>query len=250
MAIKLDEITTDITLEIDEEVISIADFQKATDSFLGLVRELSKAVSSNADSSAWQIKVYVGSAGVGVMAPPSSGLDPFRIRNVMVSGLKSLANGIRPGEFTDKAIEQARALASLFKKSTIEPNIRIWSQREESVKIGRSIANGANKLLSLDHEEDGTVDGVLEKVDGHGKLQFFVYDVIDNHSVKCEFTSDQLPQALASFQQRIEVVGRVKFRKDGVPVSIKASRIINYPSKSEIPTLSQMRALLSGGESA
>ena len=44
MAINVDKITTDITLELDEEVISMADFQKATDNFLGLVKELSKHI--------------------------------------------------------------------------------------------------------------------------------------------------------------------------------------------------------------
>lgn len=247
MAIKLDEITTEITLEIDEEVITIADFQKATDHFLGLVKELSKAVSGNEHSGAWQVKVYEGSAGVGV-APLSPVLDPFRIRNVMVSGLRSLANGVRPREFTDKAIEHSRSLASLFKKSSVDPNIRIWSQREESVRVGRNIAVGADKILAAVYEEDGTVDGILEKVDGHGKLQFIVYDVLDKRAVKCEFTSEQLPQALASFQHRVEVVGRVRYRNDGMAVSIQATRIINYPEKSEIPTLSQMRTILSGSK--
>jgi hypothetical protein len=248
MAIRLDDITTDITLEIDEDVISIADFQKATDSFLGLVKELSRAVSGNADAASWQVKVYKGSVGVGV-APLSSGLDSLRIRNVMVSGLRALADGIRPGEFTDKAIEHSKSLASLFRKSNVDPNVRIWSQREESVRVGRSVAAGAEKLLAAVYEEDGSVDGILEKVDGHGKLQLVIYDVLNNHAVKCEFANEQLPQALASFQQRVEVVGRVRYRRDGMPVSIRATRIINYPSKPDIPTLTQMRALLSGSAS-
>ena len=249
MAIKLDEITTDITLEIDEEVISIADFQKATDNFLGLVKELSKAVSENADAGAWQVKVYEGSAGVGV-APLSPLLDQARIRNVMVSGLRSLSKGIRPGEFTDRAIEHSKSLASLFKKSAVDPNVRIWSQREESVRVSRSIATGADELLAAVYEEDGSVDGILEKVDGHGKLQFVVYDIIDSRAVKCEFTNEQLHQALSSFQKRVEVIGRVKYRKDGMPVSIKANRIVNYPDKADIPTLAQMRVLLSGRAAA
>ena len=249
MAIRLDEITTDITLEIDEDVISIADFQKATDSFLGLVKELSRAVSGNADASAWRVKVYEGSAGVGV-APMSQQLDQVRIRNVMVSGLRSLSKGIRPGEFTDRAIEHSKSLASLFKKSAVEPNVRIWSKRDESVLVSRSIATGADALLAAVYEEDGAVDGLLEKVDGHGKLQFVVYDIIDNRAVKCEFTNEQLLQAISSFKQRVEVIGRVKYRKDGMPVSIKATRIVNYPNKADIPTLAQMRALLSGGANA
>jgi hypothetical protein len=35
-----------------------------------------------------------------------------------------------------------------------------------------------------------------------------------------------------------------------MPVSIKASKIINFPDKSEIPSLAQMRALLAGGNAA
>lgn len=249
MAIKLDEITTDITLEIDEDVISITDFQKATDSFLGLVKELSKVVSVNADASDWSVKVYGGSAGVGV-TPLSAELDSVLIRRAMISGLRSLSDGIRPGEFTDKAIEHSKALASLFKKFNVEPNIRVWSMRDESVRVARSVATGAETLLAAVYEEDGTVDGILEKVDGHRKLQFVVYDVIDKRAVKCDITDEQLRQALESFQQRVEVIGRVKYRKDGMPVSILATRIINYPKKSEIPSLTQMRALLSGRESA
>lgn len=250
MAINIDQITTDITLEIDEEVISIADFQKATDSFLGLVKELSKQVSgSKADSGEWFVKVYSGSAGVGVM-PSAQNLNADRVREIMVSGIRSLSHGIRPGEFSDKAIEHVKSLASLFKKSKLEPNVKIWSKKEESVLVVRKVATEADNLLAPAYEEQGAVDGILERVDGHGKSQFVIYDVIDERSVKCEVAESQLHQALENFKKRVEVVGTVRFRKDGMPVSIKASRIINFPSKSEIPSLAQMRVLLAGGTSA
>ena len=119
---------------------------------------------------------------------------------------------------------------------------RGWAHKMKVVSLVERDA-----LLAAVYEEDGAVDGLLEKVDGHGTLQFVVYDIIDRRAVKCEFTNEQLPQALSSFQQRVEVIGRVKYRKDGMPVSIKATRIVNYPNKADIPTLAQMRELLSGG---
>ncbi len=250
MAINVDQITTDITLELDEEVISIADFQKGTDNFLGLVKELSKQVAgNNADSGEWLVKVYSGSAAVGVM-PCAQNLNADKVREIMISGIRSLANGIRPGEFSDKAVECAKSLASLFKKSSVEPNVRIWSKKEESVHVVRKVAIEAENILAPAYEEQGAVEGILERVDAHGKLQFVIYDVIDDRAVKCEVNESQLQQALENFKKRVEVVGTVKFRKDGMPVSIKASRIINFPSKSEIPTLAQMRVLLAGGASA
>lgn len=250
MAIKVEQITTDITLEIDEDVISIADFQKATDSFVGLVKEVSKQVSGHKiNTDDWSVKVYSGSIGVGVLA---GNANPYSdaTREVIVSGIRSLADGIRPGEFTDKAIECAKNLASLFKKTKVEPNVRIWSKTQESVQMERKIAVAADNLLAAAYEEDGAVDGVLQKLDGHGKLQFVIYDIIDDRSVKCEIKNSLLSQALHSFNKRVEVVGTVKYRKDGMPVAIKAARIINFPEISEIPSLVQMREFLSSGNAA
>ena len=247
MAIRVEEITTDITLEIDEDMISIADFQKATDSFLGLVKEVSRQVAgTKIDNSDWLVKVYSGSIGVGIL-PSGSNHYSDKTREVMVSGIRSLTSGIRPGEFTDKAIEYTKSLASLFKKSKVEPNVRIWSKTQESVRIERRIAVVANDLLAAAYEEEGAVDGILERLDGHGKLQFVIYDLIDDRAIKCEISEKLLQQAWSNFRKRIEVIGTVKYRKDGMPVGITASRIINFPEKSEIPSLAQMRVLLSTG---
>jgi len=45
------------------------------------------------------------------------------------------------------------------------------------------------------------------KLDGHGKLQFVVFDVIDNRSLSVNFTDDQLPQALNSFRSVSKLLG-------------------------------------------
>lgn len=247
MAIKIEEITTDITLELDEEVISIADYKKASDSFLELVKELSKNITTGKINEAdWQVKVYAGSIGVGVLPSPTNDYAD-QVRHAIVSGIKSLSKGIRPIEFTDKAIGHAKSLASLFKKAgKPNPNVRIWSKSEESVAMERVIATNADSLLEASYEEDGSVDGILERLDAHGTLGFVVYDVIDERAVRCEISEKDIPVALQSFRERIEVIGRVKYRKDGMPVSIQASKIINFPKKSEIPSLSDMRNMLNG----
>jgi len=248
MAIKLTEIETDITLEIDEEVISIADYKKASDSFLELVKELSKNLANTKVSeNDWQVKVYSGSIGLGVL-PSKNNMYADQVRSVMIQGIRLLAKGTRPIEFTDKAIGHAKSLASLFKKNgAVNPNVRIWSKREESVQMERVIAESADALLAAAYEEDGSVDGILERLDAHGTFGFVIYDVVDERAVKCEIAEKDMPLALNSFMKRVEVIGKVKYRKDGMPVSIHASRIINFPAPSEIPSLSEMRKLLNGG---
>lgn len=247
MAIKIDEIITDITLEIDEEVISISDYKKASDSFLELVKELSKNIANGKTlDSDWQVKVYAGSIGVGVF-PSQTNYYADQVRCAIVEGVKSLSEGIRPMGFSDKAIGHVKSLASLFKKAdNPNPKVRIWSKRNESVNMERSIAATVDSLLEASYEEDGSVDGILERIDAHGALGFVVYDVIDERAIRCEISEKDIPVALQSFRERIEVIGLVKYRKDGMPVSIRASKIIKFPKKSEIPSLAEMRNMLNG----
>lgn len=244
MAIKKDEITTDITLELDEEVISIADFKSASDSFLDLVKEVSKQVSDKKiKDTDWQVKVYDGSIGIGLSANNQNTYSELTIKNI-VEGINELTNGFRPALFTDKAIESAKALAQLFKsKKAISPNVRIWDKTNQSVAITRKVADVAKELLEAHYQEDGAVDGILERVDAHGKLEFRVYDLLDNRPIKCEIKESQEQEALANFRKRVEVIGVVKYRKDGLPVSIKANRIVKFPDKSEIPSLLKMREI-------
>ena len=105
-------------------------------------------------------------------------------------------------------------------------------------------------MLAASYEEDGSVDGILERIDAHGALRFVIYDVIDDRAVGCEISEKDVSLALNSFRQRVEVIGKVKYRKDGMPVSINASRIISFPKPSEIPSLADMKRMLNGEAAA
>jgi hypothetical protein len=245
MAIDINKITTDITLEIDEESMSISDYQKASDSFLDLVKEITKNIGQHKASEAWEVRVYSGSVGVGVI-PYNGFKDGYRVQGIINQGLEMLSKGLKPLEFTDKAIEHAKGLALSF-KSSVAPKIRVWSGKEKSVSIVREIAKTADQLLSPSHEAESSVEGRLETLTTHNGSKFVVYDVIDNRSVSCEIPIEYLDIAHRNFNKRVEVIGVVKFRKDGMPVSVKASKIIPFPNSEEIPSLERMRWLLNGG---
>jgi hypothetical protein len=248
MAINIDSISTDITLELDEEEISLADFNAACEAFSGLVKEVSRFVKPDANAKAWTIRVYDGSAGIGVSARPSLiAADALnQIRYELTNGLEILARGLRPAAFTDKAIEFSKNLANTFKWKPVEPRIRVWSGTEMSVPVGRVIVQTAKELLEPAYEEEGSIEGRLEKLDSHDKMQFVVYDLLEERAIRCEVDEKLLAQAWKHWQQRIEVVGKVRYRRDGHAVSVKASKLITFPLPEEIPSLDQMRRLLAG----
>lgn len=252
MAIDVNKITTEITLELDEEVISIADYQKASQSFLNLVKEVTKSSTSTKDNAsiaaAWQIRIYAGSVGLGVVHNGGFN-DSDVVKNIIIRALKQLSKGDRPLEFTDRAIEHAKNLASVYKKN-ISPKIRVWAGQTESVLIDKNIRETADFLLLPAYEEDSSVEGMLQNIDSHNGLKVAVYDVIDGRSVSCEIPDDKLQIAIANFNKRVEVIGRVKYKRDGMPVSVEVSKIVPFPDPEDIPSLERMRLLLSGKATA
>lgn len=244
MAIDQQKITTDITLELDEDEISVGDFAKAFEHFFGLVKEVTKAVVPGKNPGAWLVRVYEGSAGVGLAGTSEFSREQIAVvgREVLL-GLEHIERGERSTVFSDKAYEHIEKFSQVF-KSKPQPGIRIWKSRERALPLKREMSARAGELLSAAYEEPGSVEGVLEKLEAHGKFVFVVYDVLDQRSVKCEVSEDLLKEAWAHFRERVEVVGSVKYRKDGIPVSVKAARIIPFPPKDKIPTLEQMRKLL------
>jgi hypothetical protein len=248
MGINVKEIITQITLEIDREEISINEFKKAVDEFLGLIKEVTKESLPKKDSSAWLVKVYPGSAGIGVLKKPGVFTDEevFVVRDNINKGLVLLGKGERHPFFNDKAIEHSRKLANLFTDTKMPTKVRLWGeQKVQPIDITKIISAKATYLLEAAYEDDGTVDGHLEKLSGHGHLEFVVYDLIDNHPITCEVSQDKLQDAWKSFLKRVEVIGTVRYRRDGMPVSVKAKEIIPFPSKEEIPDLNTIRKLLS-----
>jgi len=248
MAIESRLIDSEITLELDEDEISLSDFSKAFDNFSGLVKELSRQIAPAKDAAAWLVKLYPGSAGIGLSGRPGvfTGEEIHAIRRNLLTGLRELEAGRRPVYFTDKAVEYSNSLGGLFKAKKVPPNIRIWSGREESLPFTRAIAVKAKNLLEVAYEDDGAVDGFLQKLSAHGQCEFVVYDVLDDRAIKCEVEESKLQTAWKLFRKRVEVLGKVRYRKDGLPVSVRAKDIIPFPSGDEVPSPAEMRRLLAG----
>jgi hypothetical protein len=248
MAIEPTSIISEITLELDEDEISLADFAKAFDNFSGLVKELSRQFAPSKDAGAWLVKVYSGSAGIGLSGRPGvfTGPEKIAIRTNLLSGLKELESGGRPRYFTDKAIECSKALSLLSRSKRAPARVRIWAGSEMPLQLTRAIAIQAESLLDVAYEDDGAIDGFLEKLSAHGQFEFVVYDALDNRPIRCEIGESKIEEAWSAFRKRVEVLGKVRYRKDGMPVSVKAIEIIPFPSAEDVPSPDEMRKLLAG----
>lgn len=245
MGIDSKAIDTDITLELDEEEITVHEFKSAFEHFLGLVREVTLAVTPRRHPT-WLVKIYPGSAGIGLYpkAGAFAGDEMSVLRQSILSGVQQLEDGKRPAHFTDRAIEHARGITKAFKGRQRPARLRIWNQNKQSMSLKPAIEDTAAKLLEPVYEDDGSVEGTLEILSGHGKFEVVVYDTINGHAIKCEVGEPHIKTALNSFMKRVEVYGKIRYRHDGVPVSVKVDRILTFPSREELPSLEDVRGIL------
>lgn len=245
MAIDSRNLDTDITLELDEDDITLSEFTSALEHFIGLVKEVSKRVSPNLKHQ-WIVKVYPGSAGIGLSGKTGTVTqnDLGVIRQSVLDGISALENGERHSTFSDKAIEHAMGLNRSFSKRHGQARIRVWNQNKTSKSVTDAVRAGAAKLLDPVYEDDGSIEGTLEVVSGHGTLKVVVYDAVDSRPIKCELSDKDIQTAIQSFMRRVEVYGKIRYRRDGVPVSVKVEKIIAFPAPEEVPTLDEMRGIL------
>ena len=248
MPIDRERIRSDVTLELDDKAISMTEFGKAVQNFLGLIRDISEVAAPAKDPSAWDVEVYEGSAGLGVR--PVAGVysfdEVYRISSSVVEGLKQIASGVKPPMFSDKAVERSRILSTLVNRNKQPLTVRVWSGRENVVPLSKEVARKAENLLAPAYQDEGSVEGVLERADGHDRREFVIFDSVTDRGIKCYVDDSLLHDAGRFWFKRVEVLGTVRYRKDGQPVSVHAKNIIPFPEADEIPSLEEMRELLKG----
>jgi len=122
--------------------------------------------------------------------------------------------------------------------------LRIWNRNERALPIKPEIQHTAAQLLEPLYEDEGSIEGTLEVLSGHGRLEVVVYDPLDGRAIKCELSPEDMRSALDNFMRRVEVFGKIRYRRDGMAVSVKVDEIIPFPRSEEIPSLDQVRGIL------
>lgn len=246
MAIQPDEVKGAIALELDTPRLSAPDFINAADAFIGLIRAVSSTKKGTAPPDAWDLSVSGGSQVINVY-PNSKKIDAEeagQIVDSILSGLSQIEEGTEnPFGGNYRAIEHVRVLGRMATREEGAVPIRCLSHDQAKV-FSKNMYNHASEILSWQHETDGTVDGVLDVVSAHNRLEFHISEFLHGKTVRCLIDEKLIAQALASFRKRVEVVGRVSYAKDGFPKVVKATEIIQFPEKKDIPHFSKLKGIL------
>jgi len=241
---KPEDIPTDLTLDIGGE-ISPDDFVSAVRNFFGYVREITEAQEGDGSKVAWQVKVKEGSSLIGlepIATVPVSRLA--MIYNKAGFGFDAMQRGdVKGAGLTDKALNHLKSLSEISSRSSQVPDMRIWVKREPK-PIGAGIAKTIKESWESDYYDHGTIEGRLEAIqDASGALKIAVKDYLYPKAIGCVVPEDMIEKVFASFRKRVELTGRIHYRRDGTPISIEAGYIDILPEDDQLPSADDVRGI-------
>jgi hypothetical protein len=212
----------DLELEVGTgTAVELRHLVSASGTFAGLINEVAESYTGVQRPVRWLVEVEAGSVRLPLHAEPTSdrlrGSAAHEIAAVIVDGLAGLeAKPERPPYFTDRALEQAKALSNLL-RDDLPLAVRNGSGR---IRLTKQLYVNAEKALGIPRESFGTVEGRLEAVSIHEGREFGIWQ-LDGKRVRCFFGRYvPLEEVLAAVGKRVAARGVIKTRPSGERVSV------------------------------
>jgi hypothetical protein len=237
-----------LTLKLDGKGIPAERFLKSVSSFVNLINEVSDNASGTDNAFCWVVSVESGSSIVH-FAPEPKSAAPAQIDMAMDAiehGFAIIENRAeRPQFWSDLALKRAKELSEALDVVHESLNkISVASGSKASV-VTRKTSHHVDQLIGSDKSALGTIEGKLRTVTEGGGLHFVVHDALTQNRVRCYFDDSKTDEIIAAFRQRVAVYGQIRYRMDGVPVSIRVHDFRVLRDHSKLPGIQDVRGILS-----
>lgn len=242
-----DDIDADLTLEINGRHVTPEKFMKAVRAFFGLVNEVTRELAGPKQFINWTVQVKESSNLVG-LTPSAANVPPMVLDNIYalvhqgVATLESAAE--EPTGLPETALKHIRDLGSVagVGDEDDDTTVRIWAKKLPA-PITHKASSHVAVLLAETYEDFGTLDGRVQVISDEGDLHVFISEPIGGRRVRCFFEEEMLPHFLGAFRKRVEVKGKIKYRRDHKPTSIFATALKEYPANKDLPSYREMRGI-------
>lgn len=232
-----------IKLILDSPRISSENFLKGIKAFFLILGEISNDLYGSKKAIPWSIEVQPGSAIIAASPEPTNNpsINPLMVSKTLSNGLKILeCSAERPEHFTDKALEQLRDLSKLSKPEKTKVSLIVsGKQQEVSEKIGANIS----EVLKWTFSDIGTIEGELQILAKRSGLEIEVRDELSGHLVHCFIPQEMLEEAKEAFLRRVAVTGLIRYKGDGMSVSIEVTDLFRFPYNRELPHHNDIRGI-------
>ncbi len=216
------------------------------------LHETERCVSGKRGSLTYVIKsLTVGSPAIGVIEAQKPRRRPDNRREVASvtrRTIASLAQGERKLDprLDHDAFKSFRKFASLVLKSDDRAKCELIF---DGTVITPQFFAAVDRALEIEEVARGSVSGLLEKIDVHGKNQFAIFPPIGTHQVTCAFADELLPKVQSALKKTVTVYGQLHYVADRfLPTRVDVDDLEAHPPADDLPRLSDMAGKLIGVE--
>lgn len=117
----------------------------------------------------------------------------------------------------------------------------------DETEITPQYAANADKILRTTMVQEGSVTGLLEKVNVHERCEFVLYPPIPGYAVNCDFPEAMLPLVRKAIKRNVTVRGSMHYYADhAFPKVVHVKSLEIHPCDDELPSLAALRGLAPG----
>lgn len=236
-----------ITLRVkseEGEPVPVDALLAAFNSIKTITSEIDRALNVSKEEREWLVTGLEYGSAVLTISPSTSDIRSAAHRvSTIYDGVRYVQNvkegkSERPQAFNDAALTALKSLGAIPMR--YEDKISVFLENTvTAVKVNTHTVANIEDWLGGKHEFIATVEGKLLAVSIYGKWNFTVYDK-SKHNIKCYFPEKMIAEVKQALGSRVAIRGKVSYRADGVPVSVKATMIKEFLPEEKLPTVEDM----------
>lgn len=176
----------------------------------------------------------------GVEAPTSTPLSGDIVRR-FISSMDAIVKKRRPQGVDAQAMTAYRDVGDVLRRHV---STLVFESDEQQVPVDSAFFGKVDELMGKDEIAEGSISGVLEKLNLHNAARFDIYPVVGPSHVVCEFPKELRDDVIAAVDRYVEVFGTLRYKElSPFPYAIKVKRIDVMPPVDTLPTLASLRGI-------
>jgi len=235
-------------LSVDEGHVRLRDFLQELDSLRQALRTTDRLISGEAKPT-----LYYRIVGLSHSSPATVELEPVctnpavDTRNPILSGFLKTLYAIKqespiPPWVTSDLLQHLEKVAKPVGKTVHSAHV---SGNGSDIDLDRDFQIKLERLLSLEEQALGSVEGRLEKINVHlGANIFEIYPSIGPNSIKCHFPASLEHTAIHSVKCWVTVTGKLTYKRpDEYPSKVDVASMDVHPAIEDLPSLSDLKGV-------
>ena len=117
-----------------------------------------------------------------------------------------------------------------------------FSRNGDELRISSDLSDNINFVLGPDEYEEGSVTGMLQHLNVHGKQKIFtIYPTAGEPKLPCSFQEGLRASVVEAVDRYVEVSGTLKYKARNVyPYFMLAENIEIYPDEASLPSAGEL----------